>query len=194
MEIELCGGGLGVAELAKGATASTLGSQLVKHIQDRSATVDVGRVLNSVGYHLVQLCEPHACELDLFKVEQIKKRVVNRLLKNAPMATVHVSLLPKGQTVGEHLTAFVQRFEAAPRASRLVSTGEGLAHHDFHGGNVLVDASEAVWAIDYATAEECAHALTDLGCARYPTTSNWHASHAAPSRTPARLPSSPRGV
>ena len=163
MQIELCGGSLGVAELAAGRGAVTLASQLVQHIKDGSAAVDIGRVLNSVGHHLTQFTGPQRQALNLFEEEKIRKRVLDRLLKNKAISGLQIALLPDGVSVGEHLSSFVQQCEAAPAASLLVATGSGMSHGDFHGGNVLLDADDTAWAIDFATVEDGAHGLTDLG-------------------------------
>eukprot|EP00966_Prymnesium_polylepis_P320408 7376790-Prymnesium_polylepis.1 len=163
MQIELCGGSQGVAELATGRGAVTLASQLVQHIKDGSAAVDIGRALNSVGNHLTQFSRPRPHALELFYVERIRKRVLDRLLNNKAMAGLHVALLPDGATVGACLSSFVRRCEAAPAASLLVTTGSGMGHGDFHGGNALLDADDTAWAIDFATVEDGAHGLTDLG-------------------------------
>jgi len=163
MQIELCGGRLGIPGLTREAPVETFASFLGRFISGDAPEAAMSQAIVQLGTKLKAWSKIRPATLDLFveyrSEENISKRVIG-----APECQ-DVIFLNFGLDYTGALQNFFKQFldffsEEANRPS--IDTHAGISHGDFHGGNQLLDSHGNVWLIDFATARDCRHSLDDF--------------------------------
>ena len=167
MQIDLCGGALGLPGLTLENAVDTLASIVTTRI-NRSPerfSHDVPKIVHAVGHSLKRWSAPTPTTMNLFQLYETNKNIKKRIFEDTTRSCVRIpSLLPDGVTVGAFFADdFVPACESTDDETLRVTTGTGLCHNDFHGGNQLIDKMGVAFLIDFATAKAGGHSLNDLG-------------------------------
>jgi len=149
MQLELCGGQFGVPGYTRGGAVITFATFLMEFIAGEHPVARMQRAVRQAAAKLVKWSELQGTQMDLFhayKTENnIKVRVVGPDVQDVG---TFPSLLE-----GDVKPFFCEFLETLLRKDTSCRATVGTSHGDLHGGNLLLDAQDNVWLIDYATAQ-----------------------------------------
>ena len=136
LQINLCGGGLGVPGLVRGDAVVTLAVACSAHAVG-SGTRDMRKPMTGLARRLMAWCQPAATTLDPRELYGLDEKILH-LRSHAPV--FQLAPLTGGAAPSPVVDACLRASGAGTKEKFTLQTGFGRACGDMHGDNLLADA------------------------------------------------------